>query len=60
MDTITVLTAPILITKKLLPKMILQKFGHIVVISSCAGKIGSPYQSVYSATKAGLIKWVLG
>ena len=59
-DTITVnLTAPILMAKKLLPKMISQKSGHIVVISSFAGKIGSPYQAVYSATKAGLIKWAL-
>ena len=54
------LTAPILLAKKLLPKMISQKSGHIVVISSYAGKIGAPFQSVYSATKAGLIKWTLG
>ena len=59
-DTIAVnLTAPILLAKKLLPKMLSQRGGHIVVISSFAGKIGSPYQAVYSATKAGLIKWVL-
>ena len=54
------LTAPILLTKKLLPKMISRKSGHMVVVSSYAGKIGAPYQSVYSATKAGLIKWTLG
>ena len=61
MDSIAVnLTAPILLTKKLLPKMISQGAGHVVVLSSYAGKIGSPYQSVYSATKAGLIKWVMG
>ena len=61
MDTIAVnLTAPILMAKKLIPKMITQKSGHIVTISSYAGKIGAPYQSVYSATKAGLIKWTLG
>ena len=59
-DTIAVnLTAPILLAKKLLPKMISQKSGHVVVISSFAGKIGSPYQAVYSASKAGLIKWTL-
>jgi len=40
--------------------MLFKKSGHVVVISSFAGKLGSPYQSVYSATKAGLIKWVLG
>jgi len=54
------LLAPILITKKLLPDMLLKKSGHVVVVSSLAGKLGSPYQSVYSATKAGLIKWALG
>ena len=53
------LTAPIILAKKLLPGMISRKLGHIVVVSSYAGKIGAPYQSVYSATKAGLIKWVL-
>ena len=61
MNSIAVnLTTPILLSKKLLPKMLSQKSGHIVLISSYAGKIGSPYQSVYSATKAGLTKWTLG
>ena len=61
MDTIAVnLTAPILMANKLIPEMISQKSGHFVTISSYAGKIGAPYQSVYSATKAGLIKWTLG
>jgi len=54
------LFAPILMTKRLLPDMLMKKSGHVVVISSFAGKLGSPYQSVYSATKAGLIKWALG
>jgi len=54
------LLAPMLITKKLLPQMLSKKSGHIVTISSFAGKLGSPYQSVYSATKAGLNKWILG
>ena len=54
------LFAPILVTKKLLPQMLFKKSGHIVVISSFAGKLGSPYQSVYSATKVGLNKWALG
>ena len=59
-DIITVnLTAPILLAKKLLPTMISQKSGHISTVSSYAGKIGAPYQSVYSSTKAGLIKWTL-
>jgi len=54
------LLAPILVAKKLLPNMLSKKSGHVVVISSFAGKLGSPYQSVYSATKAGLNKWALG
>jgi len=59
--TVTVnLLAPIIITRKLLPHMLLRKSGHIIVMSSFAGKMGLPYQAVYSATKAGLIKWALG
>jgi len=53
------LLAPLLITKKLLPDMLLNKSGHVVSVSSFAGKLGSPYQAVYSAAKAGLIKWTL-
>jgi len=54
------LLAPMLITRKLLPQMLANESGHIVAISSFAGKMGLPYQAVYSATKAGLIKWALG
>jgi short-subunit dehydrogenase len=31
--------------------------GHIVNIASLAGKKGAPYNSIYSASKAGLIMW---
>ncbi|MFN6568075.1 SDR family NAD(P)-dependent oxidoreductase [Dendronalium sp. ChiSLP03b] len=41
----------------LLPTMLRQRRGHIVNIASLAGKKGSPYDSIYSASKAGLLMW---
>lgn len=41
----------IALTKQLLPSMILQKDGHIVVISSVVGKFGFPMRTAYSASK---------
>lgn len=55
----TNLKAPILLTRLIVPKMLQQKSGHIVTISSLAGKIYAPNSSIYSATKAGLIAWSL-
>jgi short-subunit dehydrogenase len=40
--------------RAVLPSMLAQKNGHIVVISSVAGKIGVPMRSGYSATKFAL------
>ncbi len=40
-----------------LPTMLRQRKGHIVNIASLAGKKGLPYNSVYSASKAGLLMW---
>ena len=37
--------------KAVLPGMIARKSGHIVTIGSIAGRIGSPFEAVYSATK---------
>jgi short-subunit dehydrogenase len=37
--------------KAVLPGMIARKRGHIVTIGSIAGRIGSPFEAVYSATK---------
>ncbi len=45
------------ITKAVLPHMIAQKSGHIVVISSVMGKIGTKYRSVYAASKHALHGW---
>lgn len=49
------LTAPYLLTKAFLPKMIAQKWGRIINISSVAGKIGFPFGAAYSTSKHGLI-----
>ncbi|MDQ8044104.1 MAG: SDR family NAD(P)-dependent oxidoreductase, partial [Solirubrobacteraceae bacterium] len=48
------LTAPIQMTRALLPGMIARGRGHIVLVSSLSGKVASPGSSMYSATKFGL------
>jgi short-subunit dehydrogenase len=45
------------LTKALLPHMIEQKSGHIVVVSSVMGKIGTKYRSSYAASKHALHGW---
>lgn len=42
------------VTKSILSEMISQKSGHIVVISSVVGKIGTPLRSAYAASKHAL------
>jgi short-subunit dehydrogenase len=49
------LTAPMLLTRKVLPGMLRRERGHIVNISSLAGKGGFPFQAPYASTKAALI-----
>ena len=49
------LEAPMMLTRLLLPTMLAQKRGHIINISSLAGKSGPGFQEPYAATKAGLI-----
>ena len=44
----------IAITKAVLPTMAKQQSGHIVVVSSIAGKFGWPLRSAYSASKHAL------
>jgi short-subunit dehydrogenase len=51
------LHAPMELTRLLLPQMLENNSGHIVNISSGAGKKGAPFNSIYSASKAGLIMW---
>jgi short-subunit dehydrogenase len=49
------LEAPMVLSRLLLPEMLSRKHGHIVNISSLAGKHGPAFQEPYAATKAGLI-----
>lgn len=42
------------LTKAVLPYMLKQQFGHIVVASSVMGKIGTPLRSAYAASKHAL------
>ncbi len=56
----TNLTAPMILTRMILPMMLEKGSGHIVTMSSLGGKKGSPYSATYAATKAGLIEWTQG
>jgi short-subunit dehydrogenase len=49
------LEAPMLLTRLVLPEMLDRKCGHIVNMSSLAGKAGPAFQEPYAATKAALI-----
>lgn len=45
---------PTALTKYLLPHMLKQQSGHLVVVSSVTGKFGTPYRSAYAASKHAL------
>jgi short-subunit dehydrogenase len=49
------LEGPMMLTRLVLPEMLRRTRGHIVNMSSLAGKAGPAYQEPYAATKAGLI-----
>lgn len=49
------LKAPIMICKTAMKIFTLSKCGVIINISSCVGETGNDFQSVYAATKAGLV-----
>jgi len=49
------LRAPIMICKTAMKIFNLNKRGVIINISSCVGETGNAFQSVYAATKAGLV-----
>jgi len=54
------LRAPIALARALAPPMIERRRGHMVFVSSLAGKVASPASSIYSATKFGLRGFALG
>jgi short-subunit dehydrogenase len=54
------LRAPIALARGLAPAMVRRRRGHMVFISSLAGKAASPSSSIYSATKFGLRGFALG
>jgi short-subunit dehydrogenase len=49
------LEAPMILSRLVLPEMLGRRQGHIVSISSLAGKSGPAFQEPYAATKAGLV-----
>ncbi len=49
------LTVPLLLTHAAVPGMLERGRGHVVFISSLAGKVGPAYNEPYAASKAGLI-----
>lgn len=56
----TNLTSAILLTRLVVPHMLSQKSGAIINMASTAGKHCPAYESVYGATKAGLIAFTQG
>jgi uncharacterized protein len=51
----TNLDAPIQLCRLVVPGMLARRRGHIVNVASLAGKAPTPYNTVYAATKHGLI-----
>jgi short-subunit dehydrogenase len=49
------LEAPMILSRLVLPDMVERRHGHIVNISSLAGKSGPAFQEPYAASKAGLV-----
>jgi len=54
------LRAPIMLARLLAPALAARGCGHLVFVSSLAGKTAGPHSSLYSATKFGLRGFSLG
>jgi short-subunit dehydrogenase len=54
------LESPILLARALAPAMSERRRGHLLFVSSLAGKAASPRASIYNATKFGLRGFALG
>lgn len=54
------LRAPMLLARRLAPRMVARGRGQLVFVSSIAGMVASPGSSIYSATKFGLRGFALG
>lgn len=53
------LEAPMQLTRLVIPNMLERRAGHVVNMSSLAGKSGPAYQEPYAATKSGLIAFTM-
>jgi short-subunit dehydrogenase len=49
------LTAPLLLTHRIVPGMLARGGGHVVFMSSVAGMLGPAYQEPYAASKGALV-----
>ena len=49
------LEAPMMLSRLVIPEMLERRCGHIINMSSLAGKSGPAYQEPYAATKAALV-----
>ncbi len=54
------LEAPILMSRELAPALVKRGEGHIVLVASLSGKVGTPRASLYNATKFGLRGFAFG
>jgi uncharacterized protein len=54
------LRAPIQLARALVPAMVERGSGHVVLVSSLAGKVATPGIPIYAATKFGLRGFALG
>lgn len=51
------ITAPMMLTREVLGPMLERRAGHIINMASLAGRVATPYASVYSGSKAALTQW---